>query len=113
VFWSDDAFRAEHDAFLAAAIAAIDATLDAGNLSNDPSSQSNGQLLAAVRQMAGLQGECLVAHDRFIRCCEEIGLDHKSIATLRQGRADLALRLRNTLVEVEQLTSDTEQRPLR
>jgi hypothetical protein len=63
--------------------------------------------LTAVRQLAELQRECLVAYDRLIRCCEEIGLDHESLVALPQGRADLALRLQNALVDVEELTSDT------
>jgi hypothetical protein len=58
--------------------------------------------------MADLQSGCLISHDRFIRCCEEIGLDPESIGGLREGRAALALRLQNTLVEVDQLTAETE-----
>ena len=107
MFWSNDALRAERAAFLAAAIAAIAATLDVADLSEDPSSRSNGRLLAAARQLAELQGECLVAHDRLIQRCEKIGVDHESLVALRQGRAELARRLHNALVDVEQLTSDT------
>jgi hypothetical protein len=77
VFWSNGAVRAERDVFLAAAIAAIAATLDAANLSEDPSSRSNGRLLTAVRQMADLQEECLVAQDRLIQCYEQTGLDQE------------------------------------
>lgn len=113
MFCSNEVVRAERDAFLAAGVAAIAATLDAATLSEDPSSRSNGRLLAAVRRMADLQGGCLVAHDRLIQCCEKTGLDQESIIALRQGRAELAQRLQNTLVDVEQLTSDTEQRPSR
>lgn len=107
---SYDALRGERDVFLAAAIAAVGATLDASNLSNDPSSRSDGRLLAAARHMAELQVEYLVAHDRFIQRCEVIGFDRESIHALREGRAELALRLQNTLVEVQRLTSDAEQR---
>jgi hypothetical protein len=63
--------------------------------------------LTAVRQLAELQRECLVAYDRLIRCCEEIGLDHESLVALHQGRAELALRPQNALVDVEELTSAT------
>jgi hypothetical protein len=49
--------------------------------------------LTVVRQLAELQRECLVAYDRLIRCCEEIGVDHESLVALHQGRAELALRL--------------------
>jgi hypothetical protein len=110
---SYDAPQRERDVFLAAAIAAIAATLDASNLSNDPSSRTDGRLLAAVRHMADLQVEYLIAHDQFIQRCEAIGFDHESIDALREGRAALARRLLNTFAEVEQLTSDTEQRPPR
>jgi hypothetical protein len=106
VLWSNDALRAERAAFLAAAIAAIAATLDVADLSDDPSSRSNGRLLTAVRELAELQRECLVAYDRLIQCCEEIGVDHKSLVALHQGRAELALRLQNALVDVEELVSD-------
>jgi hypothetical protein len=104
VLWSSDALRAERAAFLAAAIAAIGAALDVADLSDDPSSPSNGRLLAAVRVLAELQGECLVAQDRLIQRCEEIGVDHETLVALRQGRAELALRLHNALVDVEELT---------
>ena len=113
VLSSNNALRAERDAYLAAAIAAVDATLDATDLSEDPSSRSNGQLLAAVRQMADLQGQCLIAQDRFINCCADIPLDHETIAALRQSRAELASRLQHTLAELEGLTSDPEERPSR
>jgi hypothetical protein len=99
--------------FLAAAIAAIGATLDAGTLCDDPSSRSDGRLLAAVRHMAELQVEYLIAHDRFIQRCEVIGFDPESIEALRESHAALARRLQNTLAEVEQLTDNAEQRPPR
>jgi hypothetical protein len=105
---SIDALRAERYVFLAASIAAIDATLDAAHLADDPSARTDGRLLGAVRRMADLQAGCLNSHDRFILCCEQIGLDPGSIGGLREGRAALALRLQNTLVEVDQLTAETE-----
>jgi hypothetical protein len=110
VSWSYETLRTERDVFLTAAIAAIDATLNAADLSDDPSSRSDGRFLVAARHTAELQVECLVAHDRFIQRCEELGLDRESIAALREGHAELALRLQNTLVEVERLTGDTERR---
>jgi hypothetical protein len=58
--------------------------------------------------MADLQAGCLSAHDRFIGSCEDVGLDRESIADLREGRAALVLRLQNTLIEVEQLSRETE-----
>jgi len=100
--------RAERYMFLAASIAAVDATLDAAQLADDPSARTDRRLVAATRRMADLQVGCLMAHDRFIRCCEEIGLDPESIAGLREGRAALALRLQNTLVEVDRLAAETE-----
>jgi hypothetical protein len=102
------ALRAERYVFLAASIAAIDATLDAAYLADDPSARTDGRLLAAAHRMADLQKGCLIAHDRFIRFCEEIGLDRESIAALREGRAALALRLQDTLIEVDRLTQETE-----
>lgn len=106
MLWSNDALRAERAAFLAAAIAAIAATLDVADLSDDPSPRSNGRLLTAVRQLAELQRECLVANDRLIQRCEETGVDPESLVALHQGRAELALRLQNALFDVEELTSD-------
>ena len=50
-----------------------------------------------MRQLAELQRECLVAYDRLIQCCEEIGVDHESLVALHQGRAELALRLQNAV----------------
>ena len=50
-----------------------------------------------MRQLAELQRECLVAYDRLIRCCEEVGVDHESLVALDQGRAELALRLQNAV----------------
>ena len=70
---SNDVLRSERAAFLAAALAAIGATLDADDLSHDPVSRSDGRLLTAMRQMAELLVECLGAHDRFIRRCVETG----------------------------------------
>jgi hypothetical protein len=105
---SVDALRAERYEFLAASIAAIDATLEAAQLADDPSARTDGRLLAAAHRMADLQEGCLFVHDRFIRCCEETGLDRESIAALREGRAALALRLQNTLIEVDRLTHETE-----
>ena len=64
------------------------------------------RLLTAARQLAELQRECLVAYDGLIRCCEEIGVDNESLVALHQGRAELAPRLQNALVDVEELTSD-------
>lgn len=110
---SYDAFHGERDVFLAAAIAAVGATLDTSTLSEDPSSRSDGRLLAAVRHMAELQVEYLIAHDRFIQHCEVIDFDHESIDALRDSHAALARRLQNTLAEVEQLTNNAEQRPPR
>src|SRR6478752_6271353 len=94
------ALRAERYVLLGASIAAIDAALYAAQLADVPSARTDGRLLVATGRMADLQAECLTAHDRFIRCCEEIGLDRDSIADLREGRAALALRLQDTLIEV-------------
>lgn len=110
---SNDVLRRERDVLLAAVLAAIGATLDADDLSHDPRSRSDGRLLTARREMAELLVDCLGAQDRFIRRCAEIGYDSESIAGLREGRAELALRLQKTLADVEQLGSDTEQRPPR
>jgi hypothetical protein len=105
---SIDALRAERYVFLAASVTAIGATLDAARLAEDPSTRTDGRLLAATRRMADLQVGCLSAHDRFIGSCEAVGLDRESIAALREGRAALALRLQNTLIEVERLTRETQ-----
>jgi len=83
---SVDALHAERYEFLAASIAAIEATLDAAQLADDPSARTDGRLLAAADRMADLQEGCLSVHDRFIRCCEEAGLDRESIAALRCRR---------------------------
>ena len=101
------ALRVERYVFLGASIAAIDATRYAAQLADVPSARTDGRLLVATRRMADLQAECLTAHDRFIRCCEEIGLDRESIADLREGRAALALRLQDTLIEVDRLATET------
>jgi len=108
---SNDVLHEERNVLLAAVLAAIGATLDADDLSHDPLFRSDGRLLTAARQKAELLVQCLSAQDRFIQCCSEIGSDSGSIAALREGRAELALRLQQTLADVEQLSSDTEQQP--
>ena len=105
---SIDALRTERYVFLAASVAAIGATLDTAQLADEPSARTDGRLLAATHRMADRQVGCLTAYDRFIRCCEELGFDRESIAALREGRAALALRVQDTLVDVDRLAHDTE-----
>ena len=50
-----DPMRAERYIFLAASIAAVDATLDAAQLTDDPSARTDDRLVAATRRMADLQ----------------------------------------------------------
>jgi hypothetical protein len=93
-----DALSAERDAYLALSEASLDATLDAKLVRDRPA-----EYRAALERMVELQTETLAAHDRFVRRAEELGLDIEVVATLREGRVDLAILLQRTLTQLERL----------
>jgi UDP-N-acetylmuramyl pentapeptide synthase len=95
-----DALQAERDAYLALSNASLDATLDAKLVRDRPQ-----EYRAALGRMIELQTETLAAHDRFVRRAEELGLDLEIVATLREGRVDLAILLQRTIAQLDRLDS--------
>lgn len=89
-----DPLAPERAAYLAVSRASIDAILDAKTISE---TGPPDRALAALRHMAELQTAVLVAHDRFVRRADEIGLHWAELARLREGRAALALQMQRTL----------------
>jgi hypothetical protein len=93
-----DALQAERDAYVALSNASLDATLDAKLVRDQPE-----QYREALGRMIELQTETLAAHDRFVRRAEELGLDLEIVATLREGRVDLAILLQRTIAQLDRL----------
>ncbi len=97
-----DALQAERDAYLALSEASLDATLDAKLVRDKPA-----EYRAALSRMIELQTATLAAHDRFVRRAEELALDREIVATLREGRVDLAILLQRTIAQLDRLDPAT------
>jgi hypothetical protein len=95
-----DALQLERDAYLALSNASLDATLDAKLVRDQPQ-----EYRAALDRMIELQTATLAAHDRFVRRAEDLGLDLEVVATLREGRVDLAILLQRTIAQLDRLDS--------
>jgi hypothetical protein len=91
-----DALQAERDAYLALSEASLDATLDAKLVRDNPA-----EYRSALERMVELQRATLAAHDKFVRRAEALDLDREVVATLREGRVDLAILLQRTLAQLE------------
>jgi hypothetical protein len=93
-----DALHAERDAYLALSEASLDATLDAKLVRDKPA-----EYREALARMIELQRATLAAHDKFVRRAEALDLDREVVATLREGRVDLAILLQRTIAQLERL----------
>jgi hypothetical protein len=96
-----DALQVERDAYLALSEASLDATLDAKLVRDRPA-----EYRAALARMVELQTATLTAHDRFVRRAEALDLDREVVATLREGRVDLAILLQRTIAQLDRLDQD-------
>jgi hypothetical protein len=97
-----DALQLERDAYLALSEASLDAALDAKLVRDQPE-----QFRTALQRMIELQTETLAAHDRFVRRAEELDLGIEIVATLREGRVDLAILLQRTIAQLDRLDADS------
>ncbi|WP_214402995.1 hypothetical protein [Pseudonocardia lacus] len=93
-----DALQAERDAYLALSEASLDATLDAKLVRDRPD-----EYRAALGRMIELQTATLAAHDKFVRRAEALDLDREVVASLREGRVDLAILLQRTIAQLDRL----------
>lgn len=97
-----DALQLERDAYLALSEASLDAALDAKLVRDQPQ-----EFRAALERMIELQTETLAAHDRFVRRADELGLGIEIVASLREGRVDLAILLQRTIAQLDRLDADS------